>query len=66
MKEIMWTDRVKNEEILHRVKEERSILHTIKRRKANRIGHTLRRNYLLNHAIKGRIEETGRRGRRRK
>jgi len=36
---ISWTDRVKNEEVLHRVKEERNILHAIKRRKANWIGH---------------------------
>jgi hypothetical protein len=35
MKNISWTDRVRNEEVLHRVKEERNILHTIKRRKAN-------------------------------
>jgi hypothetical protein len=35
MEEISWTDRVRNEEILHGVKEERNILHTIKRRKAN-------------------------------
>jgi hypothetical protein len=32
---ISWTDRVRNEEVLHRVKEERNILHTIERRKAN-------------------------------
>jgi hypothetical protein len=61
---------VRNEEVLHRVKEERNILHTIKRRKANWIGHILRRNCLLKHVIegkiKGRIEIMGRRGRRRK
>jgi hypothetical protein len=61
---------VRNEEVLHRVKEERNILHTIKRRKANWIGHILRRNCLLKHVIEGkiegRIEITGRRGRRRK
>ena len=34
MEKISWTDRVKNEEILHRVKEERNILHTVKQRKA--------------------------------
>jgi hypothetical protein len=55
---------------LHRVKEERNILHTIKRRKANWIGHILRRNCLLKHAIEGNLEEriemTGRGGRRRK
>jgi hypothetical protein len=61
---------VRNEEVLHRVKEERNTLHTIKRRKANWIGHILRRNCLLKHVIEGklegRIELTGRRGRRRK
>jgi hypothetical protein len=48
------------------VKEERNIVHTIKRRKANWIGHILRRNCLLKHVIEGklegRIEMTGRRG----
>jgi hypothetical protein len=52
------------------VKEERNIVHTIKRRKANWIGHILRRNCFLKHVIEGklegRIEMTGRRGRRRK
>jgi hypothetical protein len=52
------------------VKEERNIVHTIKRRKANWIGHILRRNCLLKYVIEGklegRIEMTGRRGRRRK
>jgi hypothetical protein len=46
------------------------ILHTIKRRKCNWIGHILCRNCLLKHVIEGklegRIEMTGRRGRRRK
>jgi hypothetical protein len=58
---------VRNEEVLHRVKEERNILYTIKRRKANWIGHILRRNCLLKHVIEGklegRIEMTRRRGR---
>jgi hypothetical protein len=44
---------MENEEILQRVKEERNILHTIKRRKANWIGHILRRNCLLKHVIEG-------------
>jgi hypothetical protein len=59
---------VKNKEVLHRVKEERNILHTTKRRKANWIGHILRRNCLLKHVIEGklegRMEQRGRRGRR--
>jgi hypothetical protein len=61
---------VRNEELLYRVKEERNMLHTIKRRKTNWIGHILRRNCLLKHVIErkleGRVEMTGRRGRRRK
>jgi hypothetical protein len=65
MEKISWTDRVRNEEVLHRVKEERNIVHTIKRRKANWIGHILRRNCLLKHVIEGKLEEriemTGRR-----
>jgi hypothetical protein len=68
--EISWTDRVRNKEVLRRVKEERNILHTIKRRKTKWIGHILRSNCLLKHVIEGklegRIEMTGRRGRRRK
>jgi hypothetical protein len=46
---------VRNEEMLHRVKEERNILHTLKRRNANWIGHTLCRNWLLKHVIGGKI-----------
>ena len=52
MEKISWTDRVRNEEVLHRVKENRNILHTIKRRKANWVGHVLRRNSLLKTLIK--------------
>ena len=68
MEKISWTDRVRNEEVLHRVKEERNILYTVKRRKANSIGHILCRNCLLEHVMEGKVEErmevTGRRGRR--
>jgi hypothetical protein len=64
IEKISWTDRVRNG-VLNRVKEERNILHTIKRRKANWIGHTLHRNCLLKHVIEGkldgRIEMTGKR-----
>jgi hypothetical protein len=56
---------VRNEEVLHRVKEDRNILHTIKIRKANWIGHILRRNCLLKHVIEGKVQGVvGRRGRR--
>jgi hypothetical protein len=69
MEKIIWTDNVRNEEVLLRVKEQRNILHEISKRKANWIGHILRRNSLLRQVIevkiKGGIEVTGRRGRRR-
>ena len=51
MEKTRWTDRVRNEELLHRVKEEKNIIGTIKIRKAIRIGHILCRNYLLKHVI---------------
>jgi hypothetical protein len=51
MEKTSWTDRVRNEEVLHRVKGERNILHTVRRRKANRIGYILRRKCLLKHVI---------------
>jgi ppGpp synthetase/RelA/SpoT-type nucleotidyltranferase len=44
MEKMSWTDRVRNEEVLHRVKEERNILHKIERRKGNWIGHISRKN----------------------
>jgi hypothetical protein len=47
---------VRNEEVLCRVTEERNDLHTVKRRKADWIGHILRRNCLLKHVIEGNIE----------
>jgi hypothetical protein len=36
------TDRVRKEEVLHRVKKERNILHRVKRREVNWIAHILR------------------------
>ena len=70
MEKISWTDHVRNEEVLLRVKEQRNILHEIRKRKANWIDHILRRNCLLQRVvegkIQGRIEVTGIRGRRRR
>jgi len=69
MEKISWTDHVRNEDALLRVKEQRNILHEIRKRKANWIGHILRRNCLLHRVIEGKIqggiEVTGRQGRRR-
>jgi hypothetical protein len=56
MEKISWTGHAKNEEVLHMVNEERNILHIIKIRKANWIGHILHRNCLLKHVIEGKLE----------
>jgi hypothetical protein len=39
MEKISWTDHVRNEEVLLRDSEQRNILHEIRKRKANWIGH---------------------------
>ena len=61
---------MRNEEVLLRVNEQRNILREIRKRKANWIGHILHRNCLLKQVIerkiKGEMEVTRRRGRRRK
>ena len=70
MEKISWADHVRNEEVLLAVNEQRNILQEIRKRKAKWIGHILRRNYLLQQVIEGKIkgemEVTRRRGRRRR
>jgi len=62
MHTIGWTDRVRNEvlTVLHRVKQERNILLTVKWREANWIGHVLRRNCRLKHVSEGKDVEKDR------
>jgi hypothetical protein len=61
---------VGNKDVLLRVKEQRNILHEIRKRKANWIGHILRQNCLLRRVTEGKmqgeIEVTRRQGRRRR
>jgi len=70
MEKIIWTDNVRNEEVLLRVNEQRNILHEIRKRKTKWIGYILRRNCLLKQVVEGKIkgetEVARRRGRRRK
>jgi hypothetical protein len=61
MEKTIWTDSVRNDEVLHGVKEERNILQTIKIRKTNCIP-----KHVIEGNIGGRIEVMGRRRRRRK
>jgi len=53
MEKIIWTDHVRNEKVLQRVKEERKIEQIIKRKMACWIGHIMCRNCLLKHVIEG-------------
>jgi hypothetical protein len=70
MEKISWTDHVRNKDVVLRVKEQRNILREIRKRKANWIGHILRRKCLLQRVIEGKIqrgiEVTGRQRRRRR
>jgi hypothetical protein len=63
-----WSDGPIAWEVLHGVNKDRNILQSIKKAKWN--GHISRRNSLLKHVINvkigGRIQVTGKRGRRRK
>jgi len=58
MEKISWIDHVTNE-LLFRVMEQRNILHELNKWKSNWIGHILRRNYLLQRGIEGKIGEGG-------
>ena len=54
--EISWTDRVRNEQVLRRMKEEKNVLRTITRRKTTWIGHILRfDDCLLKLVIEGKM-----------
>jgi ribosomal 50S subunit-associated protein YjgA (DUF615 family) len=68
MEKISFTDHLRNEVVLLRGKKQKKILHEIRKRKVNWIGHILRRNCLLKRVIEGKIkleiEVTGKRGRR--
>ena len=70
MEKVSCAVSAKNEEVLHRVKEEGNILETRKWRKVNWTCHILRRNCLLKQVVEGKIEgrkqEMRRRVRRRR
>ena len=56
MEKISWNDRVRSKELLHTAEEERNTLQRITRREDNWVGHILRRNCLLKHALEGKME----------
>ena len=54
MEKIKWSEKVTNEQVLDRIGEKRTLINHILRRKANRIGHILRRNCHLHDAFEER------------
>ena len=65
MEKIKWSEKETNEQVLDLIGEKRTLLNNILRRKANWIGHILRRNFLLPDAIEGQMMEVKGVGRRR-
>jgi hypothetical protein len=66
MEKIRWTDHVRNEVLLFRVKEQWNIIHEISKRKAKWIGHILRRNCPLQRVTEEKIKKEGRSDRKRR
>jgi hypothetical protein len=64
MERISWTDSMKSE-VLHRDKEARNILRTMKQKKGNWICNIFHRSCLLKHTIEGELKGMGRQRRRR-
>jgi hypothetical protein len=65
MEKIKWPEKLPNEQVLEHIGEKRTPLNNILRRKANWIGHILRRNCLLHDAIEGQMMKVKGLGKRR-
>jgi hypothetical protein len=59
-----WRNKLTNEQVLVRIGEKRTLINNILRRKANWIGHILRKNCLLHDVIEGQMTEEKGVGRR--
>ena len=55
MENVSWTDRAKNE-VWHRVKQERNIIHRIKISKTNWIGRIFCSSCLLKRGVEGKVD----------
>jgi len=62
MLKIKWTDRIKNDEVFQRVKEERLLLKIHQNRRHSWIGHTIRHNEFVANIREGAISERKGRG----
>ena len=61
MLKIKWTDRITNDEVFQKVKEERLLLKIFKNRRHSWIGHTIRHNEFVVSILEGAI--SGKKGR---
>ena len=61
MEGVSWSEKNTNEQVLREVREEKSLLENVVKRKKNWIGHIVRGERLLKHEMEGRME--GKRGR---
>ena len=60
---ILWKDKVSNEEVLRRLGTKRTLLDKIKKRKCRYYGHIKRKNNVLTMAVEGRVQGKRPRGR---
>ena len=65
MEKIKWSEKVTTKQVFERIGQKRTLLNNILRRKANWIGHILRRSCLLHDAIERQMTEVKGVGRRR-
>ena len=65
MLRISWIDRVTNEEVLRRIGAKRSLLHKIRKRQLEFLGHAMRKEGLEEQILTGMIEGKRSRGRQR-
>jgi len=63
--EVKWTDKKTNEEVLNPVKEKKSLLSEIRKRKRRWIGHILRHEKMLRTVLEGGMKGKRPRGRKR-
>ncbi|WP_410967417.1 hypothetical protein, partial [Salmonella sp. SAL04191] len=65
MQKIKWTEKIRNEDVLQRIGESRKLIGKIRRRKANWVGHHLRRECMIKEVIEGKLEGRRAMGRKR-
>lgn len=65
MEKISWVEKVRNEDVLKRIGEDRSMMKTVKRRKGRWLGHWIRQTCLLREVLEGAIKGRRAKGRRR-